>query len=80
MEENSDAWVEWFDIQAFNTPTDYFLYGTGSFRHRPPRQDHRPGLLVAREELRGAPIGIEDRVPHPGVGHLLDGRHRNNFV
>jgi hypothetical protein len=23
---NTDAWVNWFDAQAFSTPTDYFLY------------------------------------------------------
>jgi hypothetical protein len=23
---NTDAWVNWFDSQAFTTPTDYFLY------------------------------------------------------
>ena len=23
---NTDAWVQWFDAQAFSTPTDYFLY------------------------------------------------------
>jgi hypothetical protein len=26
MEANTDAWVNWFDAQAFTTPTDYFLY------------------------------------------------------
>ncbi len=26
MWANADAWVNWFDAQAFNTPTDYFLY------------------------------------------------------
>jgi len=26
MWANTDAWVNWFDTQAFTTPTDYFLY------------------------------------------------------
>jgi len=26
MWANTDAWVNWFDAQAFTTPTDYFLY------------------------------------------------------
>jgi len=26
MWANTDAWVDWFDSQAFTTPTDYFLY------------------------------------------------------
>ena len=26
MWANADAWVNWFDTQAFTTPTDYFLY------------------------------------------------------
>ena len=26
MWTNTDAWVNWFDSQAFTTPTDYFLY------------------------------------------------------
>ena len=26
MWTNTDAWVNWFDAQAFATPTDYFLY------------------------------------------------------
>jgi hypothetical protein len=26
MWANTDAWVNWFDSQAFTTPTDYFLY------------------------------------------------------
>jgi hypothetical protein len=26
MWSNADAWVNWFDAQAFTTPTDYFLY------------------------------------------------------
>lgn len=26
MWNHSDAWVDWFDVQAFSTPTDYFLY------------------------------------------------------
>jgi len=26
MWTNTDAWVNWFDTQAFTTPTDYFLY------------------------------------------------------
>lgn len=26
MWSNTDAWVNWFDSQAFTTPTDYFLY------------------------------------------------------
>jgi len=26
METHTDAWVNWFDAQAFTTPTDYFLY------------------------------------------------------
>jgi uncharacterized protein (TIGR01370 family) len=26
MWTNTDAWVNWFDAQAFTTPTDYFLY------------------------------------------------------
>ncbi|KAA3643200.1 MAG: DUF4091 domain-containing protein [Chloroflexi bacterium] len=26
MWTNTDAWVEWFDSQSFETPTDYFLY------------------------------------------------------
>jgi hypothetical protein len=26
MRTNTDAWVNWFDGQAFTTPTDYFLY------------------------------------------------------
>ena len=26
MWANTDAWVNWFDTQAFATPTDYFLY------------------------------------------------------
>jgi hypothetical protein len=26
MWANTDAWINWFDAQAFSTPTDYFLY------------------------------------------------------
>ena len=26
MRTNTDAWVNWFESQAFTTPTDYFLY------------------------------------------------------
>ncbi len=26
MWANTDVWVDWFDTQAFTTPTDYFLY------------------------------------------------------
>ena len=26
MWTNTDAWVNWFDTQAFATPTEYFLY------------------------------------------------------
>ncbi|MCP4538692.1 MAG: DUF4091 domain-containing protein [Chloroflexi bacterium] len=26
MWDNTDAWVNWFDAQAFSTPTEYFLY------------------------------------------------------
>jgi hypothetical protein len=26
MRTNTDAWVDWFDAQAFATPTEYFLY------------------------------------------------------
>jgi len=26
MEANTDVWVNWFNTQAFTTPTDYFLY------------------------------------------------------
>ncbi len=38
------------------------------------REDHGPGLLVARQELLRPVVGVQDRVADPRVGHLADRR------